>query len=123
MKPDDAKIIVKQLFYDIWEGHNIDNFENYYHRDIQTNVGGKNITFPEIKLHAETMKKTWKNTKVIFKDIISDGTNKIAVRFTMSGMCENEPVSFEMMGIYELKDNKLYRIFGLSNPPMSYPNQ
>lgn len=121
MTQSEAEKFVKSLFYDIWEGHNIDKFDDYYHSDVQTDLGGKSIGFDVIKQHATNMKNEWKNTKIIFKDIISNGQNKIAVRFYMSGIKQGEPVSFEMMGIYDLKDNKLYKIFGLSNPPMVYP--
>lgn len=123
MNQNEAEQFVKNLFYDIWEGHNLDKFHDYYHLDVRTDLGGKALDFAEIKLHARTMKTQWSNTKVIFKDIISNDHNKIAVRFNMSGIKEKVPVSFEMMGIYDLKDNKLYKIFGLSNPPMIYPNQ
>ncbi len=123
MNQKEAEQFVKKLYYDIWEGHNVDKFSDYYHPNLQTDLGGKSIDFTEIKLHALTMKEKWVNTKVDFKDIISDGHNKIAVRFIMSGIKEGVPVSFEMMGIYDLKDNKLYKIFGLSNPPMVYPNK
>jgi hypothetical protein len=116
-----AENFVRKIFFDIWEGHNLDQFDQYYHPNVITDLGGKSIDFSEIQLHAQTMKKTWINTKVIFKDIISNGHNKIAVRFIMSGVRDGEDVSFEMMGIYELLDNKLHRIFGLSNPPMVYP--
>lgn len=121
MNQKEAKQLIENLFHDIWEGHALDKFSYYYHPEVQTDLGGKSIDFAEIKLHATSIKEQWSNTKVIFKDIISNGNNKIAVRFNMSGVKEKKPVSFEMMGIYDLKDDKFYKIFGLSNPPMTYP--
>jgi len=123
MNQAQAEDFVKQIFRDIWEGHDLNKFDQYYHPEIETNLAGKTIGFSEIRLHAEIMKQTWVNTKVVFKDIISNGDNKIAVRFMMSGTKEDQPIAFEMMGIYELKDNKFYRIFGLSNPPMIYSEE
>lgn len=122
MNQSQAEEFVTSVFRDIWEGKNIAKFSDYYHQDIQTNLGGKSIDYKEIQCHAETMKKEWQNVKVDFHSIISDNHNKIAVHFTMSGIQNNTPVSFDMMGIYTLKDNKLYHIFGLSNPPMVYPD-
>ncbi len=121
MNQTEAEVFVKKMFHDIWEGHNLDQFNQYYHPEVEADLVEKSIDFSEIQLHAETMKKSWINTKVVFKDIISDGDNRIAVRLNMSGMREKEPVAFEMMGIYELKTNQLYKIFSLSNPPMAYP--
>lgn len=123
MNQAEAEKFVKQVFHDIWEGHDLTRLKDYYHAEIETDLGGKPITFNEIRQHAENMKQNWVNVKVVFKDIISDNHDKIAVRFTMSGIKDGEPVSFEMMGIYTLKDNKLYRIFGLSHPPMIYPKE
>lgn len=122
MNQIEAENFVKQLFHDIWEGHDISRFNDYYHADIQADAGGKPIDFATIQLHAQTMKTEWSNTQVVFKDIISNGHNKIAVRFVMSSIKQGQAMSFEMMGIYDLKDNKLFKIFGLSNPPMTYPD-
>lgn len=120
MNQKEAEKFVKSLFHDIWEGNKLDKFNDYYHSNIQADVGGKVIGFSEIKLHALTMKEQWLNTKVVFQDIISDSLDKIAVRFNMSGIKEGMSVSFEMIGIYDIKDHKLHKIFGLSNPPMNY---
>ena len=75
------------------------HMSHYYHQDLITDLGGKTISFNELKLHAQLMKQQWVNTKVDFKDIISNGNEKIAVRFNMSGIKEGQSVCFEMMGI------------------------
>ncbi len=123
MNQQEARQFIKNLYHDIWEGHAVEKFNHYYHPEVSTDLAGKDLNFSEIKLHALTMKEQWLNTKVVFEDIISDGQDKIAVRFNMSGLKQGEPVSFEMIGIYELKDHKLYKIFGLSNPAMVYPKE
>jgi len=80
----------KQMFYDVWQGNDIDKIGEYYSKNFIEEIyfdkgNDEKIThtmnYDDIIQQSVYLKNNYKNTIVYFKNILSAENNNIAVNF------------------------------------------
>jgi len=122
MNSEQAKHWVTNIYHDIWQGNNLDKFADYYHPQVIAHLDGQMIDYTQIKAHAFWQKEHISELVFDFKDFIAT-ENKIAFRLQSSGSKNNQQHDWQIIAIYHLKADKIYRCWALSNPRIDITKQ
>lgn len=121
MNNQEASRFVEKVFTEMWCAFNPAKIAEFYQPDMSGNMFGHDITLADVKNRLDFISKTSSRLTIVTLDVFASD-NKIAFRqkqtlFPKDGQA---PVVYNMMGIYQLRDGKISRIWGLADQSVDY---
>lgn len=121
MKHNEAEQFIDELLTEVWERADPKAIDRYYESDLIGYYGDDKISFADIKERQLYIQGRYiKRQKTIREVLLVDTKIVTRVRMTAIDAYTNEPLIIEMVGIYALKDNKIQKLWLMSDNTFVY---
>ena len=124
----DAEKFFKEMFYNIWQSHDISRLSDFYAKDFEETIGMTNDNQEPVELHmnydymvkqAKLHKENYRDTTIDIKKIVAGANNHISVNFYSSSIDRKTGVLRYryVCGIWRLNaENKIDRVWAVVTP-------
>lgn len=104
-----------------WGTRDIDNILKHYDKNLALHVNDLDLDYGDIVNRAKFVENKLQSIKTEIKDMIVED-NKIAIRVvqTLTEKLENKSTTYQIMGIYQIQNNKIKEMWINIYPPVDY---
>jgi hypothetical protein len=120
MTQQEGKQFITDVLTHVWRNYDASKINDYYHEDIQGEVNGNVIDINDIRNQAEFCQEKYLNTS---SEVLSTATNdnKIMAHVKQTNtLKQGDETAFQFMVEYQLRANKVAKIFVISHPGFDY---